>query len=260
MRVVYLDMVLLYNALIDYLLLIVSARFLSQPVKRWRCGVSAVFGGLYAAAAYFPWGTLLRHPAAKIFAAVLMALCAFGTGKYFLRRFLMFLLVSSAFAGFELLFSCFAYGEIDGSGRVPFSMPVFLFSLAVSTALIAGIFRGGGRAAARKELVRVTIDTGKEKTVLTALSDSGCTLTDPISGMPVLIVAPEVAASLDVKREAQLPYSSLGGGGMLETIRMKELKIGKKSYQNALIAVAPDTMSFLNGWQAIWGGETERST
>jgi len=49
-QVVYIDSLFLLNTMMDYLLLIASARLAGEPLRRLRIAVAALLGGGYAAA------------------------------------------------------------------------------------------------------------------------------------------------------------------------------------------------------------------
>ena len=64
MTVVYLDRVLLLNLLVDYLLLLTTARLAGIPLRRGRLALCAAGGALYAGAVFLPgWGFLAAAPA-----------------------------------------------------------------------------------------------------------------------------------------------------------------------------------------------------
>ena len=54
MPVIYLDVLLAVNLLIDFLLLSATAYLLHIPVKRWRLVISAVIGAASAALIFLP--------------------------------------------------------------------------------------------------------------------------------------------------------------------------------------------------------------
>ena len=61
MTVVYLDSVFLFNALLDYLLFLSTARLAGIPLRRRRYLLCGVLGGLYAAAVFLPGGGFLTE-------------------------------------------------------------------------------------------------------------------------------------------------------------------------------------------------------
>lgn len=78
MTVVYLDSVFLFNALLDYLLFLSTARLAGIPLRRRRYLLCGVLGGLYAAAVFLPGGGFLTETLVKAGVGLLLALIAFG--------------------------------------------------------------------------------------------------------------------------------------------------------------------------------------
>ena len=54
MTVIYVDTLFLLNTMVDYLLLLASARLAGEPLARLRFALGAVLGGLYAVAIFLP--------------------------------------------------------------------------------------------------------------------------------------------------------------------------------------------------------------
>ena len=52
MTVIYVDTLFLLNTMVDYLLLLASARLAGEPLARLRFALGAVLGGLYAVAIF----------------------------------------------------------------------------------------------------------------------------------------------------------------------------------------------------------------
>ena len=77
MTVVYLDKVFVLNWLMDYLLLLATARLGGVPLQRKRLIFCAALGALYASAIFFPSAAFLDHPIIRLVAGLMMALLAF---------------------------------------------------------------------------------------------------------------------------------------------------------------------------------------
>ena len=99
MTVVYLDSVFLFNALLDYLLFLSTARLAGIPLRRRRYLLSGVLGGLYAAAVFLPGGGFLTETLVKAGVGLLLALIAFGRETHFLRLTLLTVAIACALAG-----------------------------------------------------------------------------------------------------------------------------------------------------------------
>ncbi|MBR6115118.1 MAG: sigma-E processing peptidase SpoIIGA, partial [Oscillospiraceae bacterium] len=70
MDVIYVDELIALNAMMDYLLLMLSARLAALPLRRGRCALAALLGGAYAlGAAVWP---LWQTGTAKLAASALL--------------------------------------------------------------------------------------------------------------------------------------------------------------------------------------------
>ena len=76
MTVVYLDRVVLLNLLVDYLLLLTTARLAGIPLRRGRLALCAAGGALYAGAVFLPGLSWLSHPLCRTAMGAAMALAA----------------------------------------------------------------------------------------------------------------------------------------------------------------------------------------
>ncbi len=54
MTVVYVDSVFVLNSIMDYLMLLGTARLAGVPLRRRRCLLGAILGGAYAVAVFLP--------------------------------------------------------------------------------------------------------------------------------------------------------------------------------------------------------------
>jgi hypothetical protein len=99
MNIIYADSLFGLSVLTDYLLCLVTARFCSLRLRRWRYLAAAVFGGAYAVAVFLPGCAWMAHPLCELCAAGLMGLVAFGGEEKLFRGLAAFLAVSASFGG-----------------------------------------------------------------------------------------------------------------------------------------------------------------
>lgn len=260
MDVIYADELVALNALIDYLLLVLSARAAELPVRRGRSALAGLLGGLYAlAAAALPgW---LRTAGAKLLVSLLLCAAAFGAGRGVWKGWGAFLGLSALFAG-----AVYAAALLSGREADPGSVPAFI-SLRL-LALCFGVCWGAvrlllDRPPAGSRFVRVELKLGDRSAALTALRDTGNRLRDPVSGCAVLPVdgaamrallgdalplpVPEDAAAL-LRRLARdpglaprlglVPYASVGGSGLMVTVRPDSVTADGEAVR-ALAAISP---------------------
>ncbi len=265
---VYIDEAFALNALVDYLLLLGAAKLAGEPLYRVRMALAALLGGLYAVLTYFPGWGFLCHPGCKLASAAAMALIAFGSSRRLLRVSLMFLALAAAFGGGVL-----ALQLLSGGGPV-LDLKTVLLSAAVCYALVPLVFHRTARHGGR-ELAMAQVTLGERKCRLTALVDTGNTLTDPATGRPVMVCEGEKLAGLFPAGECPtpaelrdpagalerrgtgwrlLPYRAVGVScGLLLAVKADRVTVGEEDYGAILVALSPTPVSAGGGYSALIG-------
>lgn len=268
--VVYIDEVFLLNTVVDYFLLLSAGKLTGETLRRGRMILSALLGGLYGALVYLPGWGFLREPLCQVAWAFGMTLLAFGGSRRLLRVSLSFLAVASAFAGVALALQLFA-----GGGPV-LELKTILLAGAVCYALVPLVFRRSFRHGGR-ELAPAELRLGERRCRITALVDTGNTLTDPHTGRPVMVCEGEKVADLfprgacptaaelrDPVRALErrrgetgwrlLPYRAVGvEHGLLLAVRTDGARVGEEDYGPILVALSPTPVSDGGGYCALIG-------
>lgn len=285
MHVVYVDTLFLLNATIDYLLILCSARIAGEPLYRKRFACAAAFGGIYAVSLFLPGLGFLYHPLCRMAAAVLMVLIAFYKSQRLFRQLLIFFALSCAFGGGVVALSLLGGNELSfgiesGVFYSVVDMKIVLVSASVCYFSLTLIFRRYGRHSVRRgELEPVTLHFYGKKITLTALRDTGNTLTDPISGYPAIVVeygaitelfppgdGPDKEDAIHPTQALErlnlrwpgrfrlLPYRSVGvEQGLLLAIRLDEVQIGECVQPGTLAALSPGPVSDTGTYQVLAG-------
>ena len=131
MTVVYIDLLFLLNLIANYLLLLAAGRMAGAVLARWRIGLGAGLGALYAALLFLPGlGWLAQWPC-KLAAGILMALAAYGGERRLLRVTVVFFGASAALAGAVLGL------ELLGSASLTLENGVFYTPIDVRLLLLS---------------------------------------------------------------------------------------------------------------------------
>ena len=117
MDVIYLDRLFGLNLLLDYCLMLASARVCGVVLHRARYLLAALTGALYAALMVLPGCGWLGSGAMKLALGAAMALIAFGGEAHWARCAVVFFAVSAAFGGAVYAASMLA-GVSPGSGAL----------------------------------------------------------------------------------------------------------------------------------------------
>ena len=282
MTVVYVDTLFLLNALVDYLLLLCSARLAGEPLERLRFALGAVLGGGYAVAIFLPGLGFLERPLCRLAAAVLMAVAAFGGGRRLGRQTAIFFALSCAFAGGVLAISLVGGTGLSLNRGVIYSgmdlKMVLLSAAGCHAALSLLLQKAGKHAHFTGELKEVRLELGERAVELTALTDTGNTLTDPVTGRGVMVAEgarlealfppeqrPDGAALRDPAgalegltaaggRFRLLPYRSVGvDRGLLLAVRVDRAVVDGEDRGAMVVALSPNPVSDGGGYAALLG-------
>lgn len=276
MTVVYIDLLFLLNLTANYLLLLAAGRMTGAILVRWRIGLGAAAGALYAALIFFPGMTWLAQWPCKLAVGVVMVLAAYGGEQYLFRVTVLFFGASAALAGAVL--------GLELLGNVPLTLEhgVFYSQLDVRLLLLIFVvcyfvlsvfFRRIGQYNRGLARLKIVFDTGTVE--LTALRDTGHTLTDPVDSRPVVVagcqalagILPDWANPADPvqsmerchaagSRQARLvPYRAVGVEcGMLLALRARQVTVDGRPQGGLLIALSPTPVDDGGGYQALIGG------
>lgn len=276
MTVVYIDQLFLLNLVADYLLLLAAGRMAGAVLVRRRIGLGAALGALYAAAVFMPGLGWLSAWPCRVGAAVLMVLVAYSGERGLVRVAVLFLGASAALGGAVLGL------ELLGSGPLTLAGGVFYAQADVRLLLLAFVgcyfmlslfFRRG--AAGSGALVRLEIELDSGAVSVTALLDTGNSLTDPGTNRPVVVaywralagVLPEWADAAEPVASVErchakggrgarlVPYRAVGVEcGVLLAVRSRSVKADGRPLGGLLVALSPTPVDDGGAYQALIGG------
>lgn len=239
--VLYADMLVAVNALTDYFLLRCCAALCRQPVRRVRIVIAALVGGLASLLILAPTAWI---PAAGA-AAAAAAMCAVAFGVRSLRAWLVQVacLYGIGMGWSGIWYALWITARPDGmywhGGMIYFSVspPVFV-AVTVAGYAVQCLVRRIVRTRRKPHVVRFRLRGNGHTVCGVGLVDSGNLLTEPISGLPVIVADRAFAAPVFVPlhgvtddcaapESAQLArqhfrlvrFDTLRGGGLLPACR-----------------------------------------
>ena len=134
MTVVYIDLLFLLNLTANYLLLLAAGRMAGAVLARWRIGLGAALGALYAALIFLPGlGWLAAWPC-RVASGVLMALTAYGGERQLLRVTVLFFGAAAGLAGAVL--------ALELLGGTPLTLERGVYYSKVDLRLLLVLFTG----------------------------------------------------------------------------------------------------------------------
>lgn len=253
---VYLDILILLNFLVDFLL-ILGTNHLTGFSPGWgQASAAAAAGALYAGACVLPGFGFLGNLFWRTVSLTAISVLAFGWNRSALQRGAIFVLLAMALGGIAM-----------GTGQQSFLMAVLA---AGGVWLLCKMgFRGG---LGQREYVPVELNWKDRRVSLIALKDTGNTLRDPVTGEQILVAGADVAVELlgltmeQLRHPVELlvsgelpglrlvPYCAVGQqGSLLPALRFEHVKIGN-TYQNPLVAFAPEALGRGAVYRMLTGG------
>ncbi|MFI3312636.1 MAG: sigma-E processing peptidase SpoIIGA [Eubacteriales bacterium] len=274
---IYVDSLFLLNGILNFLLLLATARLTGSVIRRWSLALGATVGGLYAVAT-----VLVAFLGGMVFKGLVMGIMvvlAFGWRVSTVKNGLVFLALSCGFGGVVLLVvDVFGTGlmVLNGNAYYPVSGLALLLT-AAAVYLVGRVVLRGLMEKPPAEFHQITLENQGKIATIIGFYDTGNALKDPVTNRGILVVdwqavpfllPPEATASQlsdpaqHLERWSQngarwrlIPYGTVGiEGGLLLGKTVETIKIDNKIIKNGLVAFSPTAVSPGGGYQALLGG------
>ncbi len=258
-RVIYADVLVITNIIINYLLLRTCAVIMSIRPRGIRLLAASFLGGAYSLIIFADFLPSVALAAIKIAFVLSLVPTAFKIKslKSFLRCCAVFMLVNFAFAGVMLAIWLTFMPEamLFKNGDVYFDVnPVALTLCALGCyGVMRLISRFGRSRVPTGRIFRIEIENNGKTVSGRALYDTGNTLTEGFSGRPVAVceakfLEPLTGGTFGVDYTSGelpegfrlIPMSTVGGSGVLPAFKAEKLRIfiGGRAYEIKDIYVA----------------------
>lgn len=259
--IVYVDILIVVNLIINYLLLLSVKRMVSAKTTEKRLIAASSIGAVYSLVIFLPEMGAVISGAFKLVVSGLMIAVAFQKTrvKVYLKRLTLFYIISSVFAGIMMLFyflsgsAVMEYG--NGITYLRISAPVLVLSAGGIYILLSLVRRFFMSTASEKEVCRVRITKGEKSVVLFALMDNGNRLYDNLTSLPVAVGRYKSLKPLLKEEEESffkgdigmlippyklVPYNSVGGKGLLPAFTPEKVEVEK---EGKWVAATPITVA-----------------
>lgn len=192
---IYLDVVLIENLCMNYIILFATGYILKIEIKHIRLIISALLGGIYSVAAYLQILEIYSNILLKIILSIVMVYIAYNSKniKQIIKQLLFFYLITFVFGGcaFALLYFIKPEQILMRNGVYIGTYPLKIVILGgiVGFTLTVIAFKYAKMKINKKNMfceLEIYFENKKINTI--ALIDTGNMLKDPITSMPVIVV------------------------------------------------------------------------
>lgn len=285
---VYLDIVLLENICMNYIILLATGIINKCKISHFRILVSSILGAIYAIITYLNIFEAYSSLILKIILSIAMIFIAYMAKeiKKLFKELIIFYLTSFAFGGIS-----FALLYIINPSQVRLENGVFVGIYPLKVVLLGGIvgfltiiiaFKSYKVRMNKKDIYYdIKIRLWEKEVETKAIIDTGNFLKEPITGLPVVVVERSLmyeimpkcilnnideilSGNLEklegkneyISRIRVIPYSSLGNkNGMLLGIKVDEIVIENKIVNNIILGIYKDSLTKMGEYRALLGLE-----
>lgn len=288
--VAYLDLIILENLCMNYLVLYTTGKLLNRNIKKLRLFLASIVGALYVFSLYINVPNYVLN-ISKVLIALLLVKIGFNSSKIknIIKEAIVLFMVTFVYSGCALGFLHFMKPKVIYivNGMViggEYIFELLLISACISFALIKvsmKLIKLKQKLTKSDMICEIEIKLDDRSVKMKALLDTGNLLTDPITKTPVVIVEKRKVIDLISKEELWKIDSLLGGDGNFQnelySTRVKAIpyvSVGNKNgimiaykvdsikveYQdeinelnNVLIGIYNDTLTKNNKYSALIG-------
>lgn len=247
MQTVYVDTLLCVNLFIDYIILYTVRKLLKINTKAIRLLPAALLGAVLTLGVFLPFYTRLFSVVYRVLTALAVVLTAFGIGsvKALAVRVLAFMGISIGFSGAVTLiwFIFKPNGIIVWGDTVYFDIsPIMLIASTLTAYICLALYeRIKSKVHPIARLHSITVFTESGTYTFSSMEDSGCSLKEPFSGLPVIIAEQELLSKEDIPdcKLRLVPFKTLSGEGLLHAFKPIKTEIdGKELESGCYIAIS----------------------
>ncbi len=230
-----------------------TKRILHINSKMWRIVLASVFAGISTAAVFLPFYTKLFSVIYRFLISILIILIAFGyqgIHKFIVRNLTyigLSMLMCASVLTIELLWNpagCAIYNDV-----VYFDIsPTVLIITTIITHIILSIYQTISqkhKLSCKVRTVEISINENNQLRFESAV-DTGCTLKEPFSGLPVIMLEKEIIGNAQIpKKEMRvIPYTTAAGSDIIMGFKPKQVYIdGKKLHSNCYIGICHNKLN-----------------
>lgn len=216
---IYLDVILLENMCMNYIILFTTGIILKTKINQIRIILASLLGGVYAIFSFAPIIEVYSNFIFKILLSITMIYIAFNAKnmKLLLKEIILFYLISFAFGGcaFCLLYFIKPQDILMRNGYLTGTYPIKIALLGgiVGFIIVNIAFKMvKGKISKKDMFCEIEILFKDKSALIKAMIDTGNMLKDPISGMPVIVVEKGKLEDIIPKKIIDNLHSILEGG------------------------------------------------
>ncbi len=259
--VVYVDVLLFINTIMTYAVLITTEKLIKRSAKVLRLIAASFIGSLFSLLVFFTADSFIIRLLIRVVSSLLLVLAAFSfiNRKAFFKTVLAVILVSLVYSGMMILiYQLFRPPNMVIVNNVVYFEfnPLILLGSTAFIYILITVFQKLFRERIKNTVVPLSFTVNGSEYSCIAKIDTGCNLTEPFSGAPVIIVDTSIFKIGDPLHQRVIPYSSVGNSSILYGIKAEQVVVDRSMIEREIYIAATDIRS--DHIQAIINSEIVR--
>ncbi len=256
--IVYIDMLFLLNFLMDSVTLYATALFLRKPITILRMILSAAIAALYSSVMFFPQLSFMYSFLLKTVFLFAISTIAFPSRipAVILKNGIVFFGANTVLGGIMIalifttnLGTTFGAAVSNSEIYLNISFELLLISTLLSYTVVYIISYIKKQSIQSEKITAViNIHFADRQVTISALCDTGCTLCDPISGAPAVVISPKIAKELLPQGHPEtkyrpLPFATVDNvKGIMDGFIPDKLFVDEKEVTHSVIGISKTDM------------------
>lgn len=236
---IYLDLVMILNFFIDFILLLSVSLILKRNIKLNRIMIGAFFGGISILFLFFNINNLILF-LFKIFISIIMTIITFKyvNLKYTLINILYLYMSSIILGGFLYFLNLeFSYKHV---GIIFFNngLSINFIFLIITSPIILYIYIKQTKKLRYNysNYYNIIITKDSKDYKYTGYMDSGNVLIDSLTKKSVILIDKRKIL-FNISEFRLIPYTSVSGVNMIQVVKIDKLIFNNKEYKNVLLGI-----------------------
>ena len=231
--VIYIDVLLFVNTIINYAILMTAERLLKKNCRLYRILLGAFTGSLFSLLIFIDSGNRLLLIMLRILSSAVLTIITFGwkSKAEYGKAFLFTVFTSTGYCGlFILFYQLFQPPDMIIVNDVVYlqNNPLWLIVLTAIIYLILLIVYKLFSERIKNTVVPLEFTVRQKTYSCIGKIDTGCHLREPFSSAPV-IIADSSVFTVDTQLPMRIiPYTVIGGGSYLNGVKADSVIINKK--------------------------------
>lgn len=237
--VIYIDVLLFVNTIVNYAILITAERLLKRDIKLYRMLLGAITGALFSLCIFIRSDNRLLLFCLRFLSTLVVTLIVFGwrSKREFIKCFLCNIVVAVIYCGSYILFyqlfkppnmiivNDILYLQVNPLWLILLTVVIYVVSLTLYKLFSERM---------KSTVVSLSVFYKNKRYSCIGKIDTGCNLKEPFSCAPVIIIDHSV---LDTEHEEQIriiPYSTVNGSSFLKAVKADIIHINKKPVEGTV--------------------------